>query len=55
MKQFFTKENGVNSVFVEDDVRANAIGYEIMAKAALAKRAALAGANAATAAAATMA
>ena len=55
VKQFFTKENGVNSVFVEDDVRANAIGYEIMAKAALAKRAALAGANAATAAAATMA
>lgn len=40
VKPFFTKENGVNSVFVEDNINANAIGYEILAKAALAKQAA---------------
>lgn len=41
VKDFFTKENGVNSLYVEDAINANAMGYELLAKAALAKKAAL--------------
>lgn len=39
VKKFFTKENGVNSLYVEDNINANAVGFELLAKAALAKRA----------------